>query len=207
MRIKTALIVVAMLLAAIGPGARADQAEPGVASKPAVAVRNPRPGLMIFARYGSFRPSSDIFKQVYGPGPVFGGGFRIRLIGRLHLSVEAGYYKKTGKLTVTQEPTKMTIVPVEAMAVYHVLPGKITPYAGAGLRLAPYRESNLLGSVTGAGLGFAVCGGVAARWRFLGLDARLKYASVKDTPVKDKVDFSGLTIDIGVGLFFGRSLN
>ena len=207
MRMKTALIVVAALLAAIVPAVRADQAEPGIASKPAAAVRNPRPGLMIFGRYGSFRPNSDIFREVYGSGPVFGGEFRIRLIGGLHLSLEAGSFKKTGKLTVTKETTKMTMTLVEAMAVYHVLPGKITPYAGAGLRLDSYRETNVLGPVSGSGLGYAVCGGVAARWRFLGLDARLKYASVKDAPVKDKVDFSGLTFDIAVGLFLGRSLN
>ncbi|MCX6565871.1 MAG: hypothetical protein NTW38_05530 [Candidatus Aminicenantes bacterium] len=207
MKIKRVLIVILALLAASVPAIRAAQAEPGVTSKPEAAVRNPRPGLMIFGRYGSFRPSSDIFKEVYGPGPVFSGEIRIRLIGGLHLSLEAGSFKKTGKLTVTKEATKMTIFPVEAMAIYHFLPGKITPYAGAGPHLVSYRESNILGSVSGSGLGFAVCGGVAARWRFIGLDARVKYASVKDTPVKDKVDFSGLTFDIALGLFLGRSLN
>jgi hypothetical protein len=207
MKMKTALIVVAALLTAIVPAIRADQAEPGIASKPEAAVRNPRPGLMIFGRYGSFRPNSDIFREVYGSGPVFGGEFRIRFIGGLHLSLEAGSFKKTGELTVTKESTKMTMTKVETMAVYHVLAGKITPYAGAGLCLDFYRETNILGTVSGSGLGYAVCGGVAARWRFLGLDARLKYASVKDAPVKDKVDFSGLTFDIGVGFFLGRSLN
>lgn len=206
MRMKTALIVVAALSTVVVPPARADQAEPGVAS-PAAAVRNPRPGLMIFVRYGSFQPASDIFKEVYGPGPVFGGEFRLRLFSGLHLSLEAGSFKKTGGLTVTHDATKMTITPLEAMAVYHVLPGKITPYAGAGVCLASYRESSQLGTVTGSGLGYVVCGGVAARWRFLGLDARLKYASIKDTPFKDEVDFSGLTFDVGIGLSLGGSIN
>jgi hypothetical protein len=82
------------------------------------------------------------------------------------------------------------------------LSGGLRPYAGAGICRISYRETNHLGTVTGSGIGFAVVGGLTARWKSLGLDARVKYSSVKDTPGSETIDFGGLTLGLGVGYFF-----
>jgi hypothetical protein len=52
------------------------------------------------------------------------------------------------------------------------------------------------------GFGFAACGGVTARWRSIGLDARLKYGSVKVKPLEEAVDLGGLTLSVAVGYVF-----
>jgi hypothetical protein len=52
------------------------------------------------------------------------------------------------------------------------------------------------------GYGFAVCGGVTACWRFLGIDARVKYTSIKIKPLEDEVGLGGLTLSLAAGFIF-----
>jgi hypothetical protein len=97
---------------------------------------------------------------------------------------------------VTQERTTMTILPVDAMAVFHVRSGSVMPYVGIGGSACRYTEENIIGKVSKWGLGAAACGGVTVRRRSLGLDARLKYSSVKVRPFEERVDLGGLTFSL-----------
>lgn len=189
-----------MILAAVAAAAVSiTWAENAPAPKPA-PFRWPETA--VFARAGSFSPGADIFKTVYGSGFTAGGEIRIRLARRLSMSLEVQPFKKTGKMTVTDEPTKIKTTPISALATYHFLSGRFQPYAGAGICLLSYREDNHLGSADGSGFGFAASVGVTARWKFLGVDARVKYFSVKAKTETEKVDFGGLVFDLGVGVFF-----
>jgi hypothetical protein len=157
---------------------------------------------MIFGRYGSFAPSDEIFKTIYGSGAVYGGEVRFHVASGFYISLEGGYFNKKGKLTVTQDETTMTVYPIDAMVVFHALSGSILPYVGAGGAAAKYGEKNVIGSVDEWGFGFAVCGGVTARWRFLGIDARVKYTSIKIKPLEDEAGLGGLTLSVAAGIIF-----
>jgi hypothetical protein len=177
-------------------------AQTGPSPAPAAKVQGRWPSIMIFGRYGSFSPSDELFKTIYGNGSVFGGEVRVHVVNGFFVSLEGGAFKKTGALTVTEEETTMTLYPIEAMVVYHVLSGTILPYAGAGGAVCKYTEENVIGKVDKWGFGFAVCGGVTARWRFLGIDARVKYTSIKIKPLEDEAGLGGLTLSIAVGVVF-----
>ena len=173
------------------------------ASPPPVAGIPPRrPSLMILGRYGSFAPSDEIFKTIYGKGSVFGGEFRFRVAGGFYLSLEGGYFNKKGLLTVTQDETTMTVYPIDAMLIFHALSGSIMPYVGAGGAVCKYQEKNVIGTVDEWGYGFAVCGGLTARLSFLGIDARVKYTSIKIKPLEDEAGLGGLTLSLAAGFIF-----
>jgi hypothetical protein len=201
MRIRMPLIALSILVSTGLLAAQAPESAPQ--SRPSwAAVRSSWPSAIALVRIGSFAPSAEIFKTVYGSGLVYGGEFRLHAKGGLYLSLGGEYFKKTGKLTVTQDPTTMTILPVDVMAVYYVLPGSVMPYVGAGGSACKYTEENIIGKVSKWGVGFAACGGVTARWRSIAFDARLKYSSVKVKPLEESVDLGGLTLSTGLGYSF-----
>jgi len=167
-----------------------------------VKVQARRPSIMIFGRYGQFQPTDATFKTVYGKGTLYGGEVRLRVIGGLYFSLEGGYFNKQGRLTLTQDETSMTIYPIDAMIVFHALSGSVLPYIGAGGAVCKYREKNVIGTVDDWGYGFVVCGGITARWKILGIDARVKYSSVIVKPLEDKVDLGGLTFSAAAGFVF-----
>ena len=202
MKIKIPLIVFTILMTASVLAAQAAKTAPQAEPRPAVAVQSPWPSAIVFVRYGSFSPSDEIFKSVYGSGPVYGGEFRLHVTGGFYISLEGGYFNKTGKLTVTQDPTTMTVYPMDALVVFHALAGSIMPYMGAGGTACKYTEKNVIGKVNEWGYGFAVCGGVTARWRSIGIDARVKHSSVKVKPLEDDVNLGGLTFSIAAGYIF-----
>jgi hypothetical protein len=196
------LIVGVFLVTASLLAAQAPESAPQAPPRPVAEVRTPWPSAIAFVRLGSFSPSAEIFKTVYGSGPVFGGEFRFHAKGGFYFSLEGGHFKKTGKLTMTQDPTTMTILPIDMTAIFHVLSGPVMPYVGAGGSAYLYTEENIIGKVSKLGFGFAACGGVTARWRSIGLDARLKYGSVKVKPLEEAVDLGGLTLSVAVGYVF-----
>lgn len=196
------MIVKKKLMAlAIGAAAAAVFPVQAASASPA-AVSPPWPGIAVFVRGSSLTPGAEVFRTVYGSGFVYGGEFRLRIAGRFSVSLEAERFKKNGKMTVTGEPTTMAMTPLSAMALCRFLDGDIRPYIGAGVSSISYRETNHLGAATGSGIGWAAAGGVTARWKFLGFDARVKYFSVKAETEAEKVDFGGLTVGLGLGVFF-----
>jgi len=191
------ILLMAFLLSAQPPKIEL-QTEPVTASM----VENLWPSAMVFVRYGSFWPNEKIFKTVYGSGPVYGGELRLHVKSAFYLSLEAGYFKKTGELTITREPTTMAIFPIDAMVVFHALSGNIMPYMGAGTAVCQYTEKNVIGKVNKRGYGLAICAGVTGRWRSIGIDARVKYDSVKVKPLENDVNLGGLTLSIAAGYVF-----
>jgi hypothetical protein len=202
MKIRIPLIVLTIFMAASILAAQtaktAPQAEPG----PAAPVQSPWPSTIVFVRYGSFSPSEKIFKTVYGSGSIYSGELRLHVKSGFYLSLEGGYFKKTGKLTATQEPTTMTIFPIDAMVVFKPLSGHVMPYAGVGGAMCKYTEKNVIGEVNEWGYGFAIFGGVTTRWRSIGIDARVKYGSVKVKPLENDINLGGLTFSIAAGYIF-----
>jgi len=187
------------------PVVRPEAPPPAQVAYPSPTIRVPVqwPSAMIFGRYESFSPNDENFKSIYGGGSVFGGEIRLRIASALYLSVAGGYYKGTGVLTLTKEDTTtLTILPLDAMIVYHFLSGSILPYIGVGGAVSKYKEENIIGTVDEWGFGFGFCGGITARLSSFGLDARVKYTSINIKPLEDEAGLGGLTLSIGAGVLF-----
>lgn len=111
-------------------------------------------GLSLTFKGGNFWPMDSVFREVYGSGPVFGGELAIPLVGGLHLWAGADYFAKNGLLPVSEEQTKVRIVPVFLGLRYHIGKSAVRPYFGAAAAYFLFKEENPLGKVSETGLGF-----------------------------------------------------
>ena len=111
-------------------------------------------GASLTFQAGYFFPSSSVFKDVYKNGAVFGADLAVRLAGGLHLWAGAEYFAKNGFLTVTEEETKVRIIPVFAGLRYHFGRSGVRPYLGAAAAYFLFHEENPLGTISKNGLGF-----------------------------------------------------
>ncbi len=117
-------------------------------------------GFSLTLKGGYFMPSDEIFKEVYGNGPVFGAELAVTLAGGLHAWAGAEYFTKTGALPVTEDATKVRIVPIFAGLRYHVGNSTVQPYLGAAAGYFMLHEENSLGKADQNGFGFLVRGGL-----------------------------------------------
>jgi len=120
-------------------------------------------GTFATVKAGCFFPASDVFRDVYGKGPYFGAEAAVPLSGALHLWAGAEIFSRSGATTVTEEVTKVRIVPI--FAGVRALLGRqsVRPYVGAAAAFFLFHEENPLGSVDDSGLGFLGQAGVMAK--------------------------------------------
>lgn len=184
--------------------------KPAVAPRPAAAapevIAAPRDKAksfsMFLARAGYFVAADSAYTDVYKNGLIYGGEVRLggeKIAGWLEFS----YRAETGALTFTKEETKVSVMAVEAGALYRFkLEGsKIHPYAGAGIGYFMFKETNqAIGEAKKNGIGFCALGGATY---FLGesfaVDARIKFDFCKMTPADFNIQIGGFTIGIGFG--------
>ena len=148
-----------------------------------------------------FTPSDADFKSIYGGGWKVGGEIAFNLFKGLDLWLDGGYYAKTGGLTYSQEETKLTLIPIGAGLRYRFLTGTVEPYVGAGARYNLYRESNVIGDVSGGGVGFVGKAGLVLKLaKGFGVDVHIAYSSCKMKPADYEFDVGG--IEFGAGILF-----
>jgi opacity protein-like surface antigen len=158
---------------------------------------------MFLGRIGFFLASDSAFSDIYGNGVVFGGELRV---GRKKLAgwLEASYRARTGQLSYTKEETKVSILAVEGGALYRIMPGSISPYAGAGLGFYIFDEKNeAIGEAKQSKVGF--CGLAGVSWivsRSFILDARVKLSTCAMKPADFSINVGGITLGIGAGFHF-----
>lgn len=147
-----------------------------------------------------FSPSDADFKSIYGSGLMFGLESSFALTRSLDIWLDGGYFAKTGKLSLTQEETKLTLIPIGAGLKYSFrMGGKLAPYLGAGARYYIYKESNVIGDVSKGGIGFVGRAGVL----FSGIgkinfDLGLGYSSCKLKPVDFEFNVGGLELSLAI---------
>jgi hypothetical protein len=110
-------------------------------------------GSSVTLKGANFWPSDGVFRNVYGSGLVFGGEFAVPIAGGLHLWAGAEYFGKSGLLTLSEEATKVRIIPVYLGLRYHFGKSAVRPYLGAAVAYFLFKEENPLGSVSKSGLG------------------------------------------------------
>jgi hypothetical protein len=148
-------------------------------------------------------PSEQAFKDVYDGGMTYGGEISIGIIKKIDLWAGGSYFSKNGKLTFTEEDTKVSIIPLGIGIKYKLLDGSIKPYVGLGLNYYQYKESNLLGDVSKGGLGFvAKAGGIFKISGGLLVDLFFGYSYCKMKPADFEINIGGLEAGIGIGYEF-----
>jgi opacity protein-like surface antigen len=161
------------------------------------------PFSMFLGRIGFFLASDSAFKDIYGNGAVFGGELRLgrkRIVGWL----EGSFRQRTGKFSFTGEETKVKVIGIEAGALYRIMPGNISPYAGAGIGYYMFNENNEpLGAAKQSKIGFCGAAGVSmiVAGSFV-LDARVKFSTCAMKPADFDINVGGITLGIGAGFRF-----
>lgn len=168
---------------------------------PAPAYQKPRGLVSIGLQMIYFLPSDADFKSIYGRGWKYGGEITFNLTKGLGLWLDGGYYAKTGGLSYSKEETKLTLIPIGAGLRYRFLTGTFEPYVGAGVRYNIYQESNVIGDVSGGGIGFVGKAGlVLYPVKGFGIDVHVAYSSCKMKPADYEFDVGG--IELGAGIVF-----
>jgi len=161
-------------------------------------------GTFLTIKGGYFLPFDDVFKDVYGSSLSFGAETSIPLSGPLHAWAGVELFSRSGLTTISEEPTKVRIVPL--YAGLRALFGKKTvrPYIGAAAAYFLFHEENPLGTVSDSGLGFLAQAGVMARLAGpLWLDAFAGFrACTLRTDGEDPLEAKLGGLSVGLGLAY-----
>ncbi len=154
------------------------------------------------AKATSFRPSDEYFREIYGNGICYGGELDVGLTRNIFLWAGVDYKSKKGKMTLTQEETKIRILPISAGAGYQFHLGAVNPYLGAGIGYFDYKEESPLGAVKKGNMGFVGQGGVLLVVGPLLIDFQAGYSYCKVKPAEVDADLGGLCLGVGLGFEF-----
>jgi len=134
---------------------------------------------------GSYSMNEPRFNEVYPKGGLMAGlGLSAAIASNFNIYLEAKYYNRTGKLTFSQEETKLALIPISLGGRYIFPLGLFNPYVGAGADLYFYYEKNPIGDVLNHTAGYHIMGGAYIRFLKtlpLMLNLKLKYTMAKAT--------------------------
>ncbi len=120
-----------------------------------------------------------------------------------HLWAGGSRYSQEGKLTLTEEKTRIRIMPLFVGLKFQVSGSAVSPYLGVGAGYFLYEETNPLGTLNKGSLGIVGRAGVVFRpVRSLILDVHAGYSHCKIKPVELEANLGGLTAGIGLGFEF-----
>jgi len=166
-------------------------------------------GIYVTVKGGYFLPSDDVFKDVYGSGPTFGAETSIPLSGPLHAWAGFEFYSESGLTTISDEGTKVRIVPLYAGLRALFGQKSVRPYIGAAAAYFSFHEENPIGSVNDGGFGFLGQAGVMARltgalWidAFAGFRACTLRADVAEGEEPSEAKLGGLSLGLGLAYRF-----
>ncbi|HSA95691.1 MAG TPA: hypothetical protein VLJ16_06560 [Acidobacteriota bacterium] len=162
-------------------------------------------GVTVTLKGGYFAPSGKAFREVYSGGPVFGLDLTVPVGGVFRLWGGAELFSKNGHLTVTEDPTKVRIVPLYAGLRAEFGNKGLRPYFGAAAAYFLFHESNVLGTVDDSGLGFL--GQAGLMWRlggavWLDLHAGLRACTLKSGSGDDAIEAKLGGFQGGLGIAF-----
>jgi len=162
------------------------------------------PSVTIKASY--LVPTGSVFRDVYGAGLLVGADVTVPLAGPLDLWAGADWFAKTGHLLLTEEETKVRLVPIYAGLRVELRREKLCPYFGVAAAYFFLHEENPLGSASESGLGLLTQAGARARlggplWADLFAGYRLcTIRAGEDDPVSAKLD--GFSAGLGLSIRF-----
>jgi outer membrane protein W len=117
-------------------------------------------GWRIDIKGGYFSSENSTFRDVYGGAAKFGLAAGIDVAKNVSVWMGLDYLRKSGVLTVTEEETKVRLMPLTAGVRYEIPAGKaIRFHVGAGIQEVFFKEESVLGTVSRNALGFMLIGG------------------------------------------------
>jgi len=134
---------------------------------------------------------------------VFSLDLAYRLGKSFEICLHSDYLSAEGELSITQDPTTLTVLPVEAGVRYLLGGGTVIPYIGAGAGFYSVKEDNVIGTVNETSLGFFAEGGV--RFAFAAAvfaDLKAKYTALSITPENNSINLGGFSLSGGIGFSF-----
>jgi hypothetical protein len=163
-------------------------------------------GVTVTLKGGYFLPTADVFRDVYSGGPTIGAELAVPIGGVFQVWTGVAYFGKTGLTTVTEEETKVRVVPIHLGLRCEFGEKALRPYVGAAAAYFLLHEENALGTVSEGDLGFLAQAGVMARiggavW----LDIHAGYRGCTLTldepePIEAKLD--GISAGFGIAFRF-----
>jgi hypothetical protein len=162
---------------------------------------------LIEAKGGYFLPSDKNFKIVYSGGKLgewisYGGEIGITLGKGVGIWAGGHYFNKKGKLTLTEEETKIQITPVYGGIKFRLSQSDVVPYLGVGVGYFQYKEENRIGSVSKANIGYIGQGGFLIKAGVIIIDLQASYSYCKVKPMDVEADLGGFQAGIGLGFEF-----
>jgi hypothetical protein len=120
-------------------------------------------GVTVTLKGGYFGPTGGVFREVYSGGLTFGADVTVPIGGVFRAWAGVDFFGKTGLLTVSEEETKVRIVPLYVGLRCEFGKGALRPYLGAAAAYFLFHEESPLGSVSDGGVGFLTQAGVVVR--------------------------------------------
>lgn len=159
---------------------------------------------------GIYSLQSQDFKDIYGKSVQFYGAefdflFILNQTESIGAALSFDYLSDTGKMTLTQEEVKLTLLPLSLSFVYKRNFGKFNPYVALGIEYFKYQEtlpeSFPNRTISGFLWGYNFQLGIHFKLeKFISIRAFFKYHVAKKTENDSLIDFSGL--QFGVGAFY-----
>jgi len=159
--------------------------------------------IVIEARGQYFSPSEKSFKDIYGGGWKYGGEIGFSITRHLDFWVSGNNFSKKGKLTFTQEESKLSILSAGGGLRYRLTTGAISGYTAAGANYYRFKESNPIGDVRKGGVGFEGRAGVLIKIvRGLLVDLNIGYSYCKMKPADFDINIGGIEAGVGLAVDF-----
>ena len=162
-------------------------------------------GFRLGGSCGYYAVADSLYKDAYGSGSfMVGGFFSYDLIKFLELRGEIGYFRDTGKMTLTGEEIKFSIIPVVVgMRLKPLKIKNLNPYLGAGIDFTFFKEKASLGDTSDSTTGFHIeTGTTIDLGRRFHVDLNLRYVKADARPYDETIRLGGWRTGIGVGYSF-----
>jgi len=166
----------------------------------------PGAGPSVTVKAGLLFPADKLFREIYSGGISFGADVTVPLSGPLQLWAGGELFGKTGLVPVSEETTRVRIVPLYAGLRARFGKKLVRPYVGAAAAYYFLHEANPLGTANDGGLGFLSQAGVQIRVHgpfWLDLFAGYRACTVRsggDEPLEAKLD--GFSTGLGLAYRF-----
>jgi hypothetical protein len=163
-------------------------------------------GPAVTLKAGFLFPTDSHFREVYSGGLAFGADVSVPLTGALQFWAGGEFFGKTGLLSISEEPTKVHIVPLYAGLRARFGQKSLRPYFGAAAAYFFLHEENPLGTADDGGLGLLAQAGVQTKLGgslWLDIFAGYRACTVRsggDDPLNAKLD--GFTTGLGLACRF-----
>jgi hypothetical protein len=150
---------------------------------------------MFEVRAGGLFLNSKEVRDVYKMGLVVGADLTVPVWKGLSLWAGADYYNKKGKLSFTLEDTTLRVVPFFAGFKLQAVSSSFRPYLALAAGYFLFKETNVLGTVSGSKIGPLAQLGLLVRIKgAVWLDVHGRFTSVR---YKNAEEPEPLTADIG----------